>query len=62
MELKFNPEFRVNGEYLSQIDSILLENFEIDSQYRVKYYPITLNPGQILVPPVTQYFRFYSHL
>ena len=57
MELKFDPEFRVNGEYSSQIDSILLENFEIDSQYRVKYYPITLNPGRILVPPVTQYFR-----
>ena len=30
-ELKFNPGFRVIGEYLSQIDSILGVNFLIDS-------------------------------
>ena len=32
-ELKFDPRFRVIGEYLSQIDWILRVNSKIDSQY-----------------------------
>ena len=43
MELKFDQEFRVIGEYLSQIDLNILQLLGI--------------PGQILVPPVTQIFR-----
>ena len=33
VELKFDPGFRVIGEYLSQKDSILRVNFEIASQF-----------------------------
>ena len=43
MELKFDPVFRVIGEYLSQIDSILKNNFKIDSQYRVNLSQIFSN-------------------
>ena len=33
VELKFDPGFRVIREYLSQIDTIVRVNYQIDSQY-----------------------------
>ena len=38
VELKFNPGFRVIGEYLSQIYSQILSQFDLN------YFPITQNP------------------
>ena len=43
VELKFDPGFRVIGEYLSKIDSILRVNFKFNSQYLVNLIPITRN-------------------
>ena len=55
MELKFDPGFRVIGEYMSPIDSILRVNFKTDSSnISVKYSPITRNLARILVPLRTQ--------
>ena len=53
-ELKFDPGFRVIGEYLNQIDSILRVNFEIDPQL---VPPLFFSVVEFLVPPVTQPFR-----
>ena len=61
VELKFDPEFRVIGEYLSQIDSILRVKLtitlSISSQYDSNIFLLFGIPGKILVPPVTQLFR-----
>ena len=46
-DLKFDPGFRVIGEYLSQIDS----------QYPANLTQMFSNYWEILVPPVTQLFR-----
>ena len=61
MELKFDLGFRVIGEYLSQIDSILIES-QFDSILFESQFDSNINlqllgiPDQILVPPVTQLF------
>ena len=57
-ELKFDPGFRVIGEYMSQIDSILRVNFEIESsQFDSNILQLLGILGRILVPTVTQLFR-----
>ena len=43
VNLKFDPAFRVIGEYLSQTDLILRFNYEIDTQYRVNLTQIYSN-------------------
>ena len=58
-ELKFDPEFRVIEEYLSQIYSILRVNYDwldIESQFDSNLLQLLGIPGRILVPPVTQFF------
>ena len=68
-EVKFDPGFRVIGEYLSQIESILgikliidivnqidIEN-QIDNQFNSNILQLLEIPGRILVPPVTQLYR-----
>ena len=59
-ELKFDPGFRVIGEYLSQIDSILRVNLNwlsISSLFEWNILQLLGIPGRILVPPVDQIFR-----
>ena len=63
MELTFDPRFRVNGEYLSEIDSqyrvIFTRNIESNWLAKSSQFDsyILRIPGLILVSPVTQLFR-----
>ena len=60
-ELKFDPGFRVIGEYSSQINSILRVNLtiwlSISSQFDSNILQLLGIPGRILVPPGTRIFR-----
>ena len=59
-ELRFDPGFRVIGEYFSQIYLILtvdLNWLDIESQFDSYILQLLEIPGRILVPPVTQMFR-----
>ena len=58
VELKFDPGFRVIGEYLSQIDSSQFFNWlSISSQFDLNILQLLGIPSRILLPPVTQFFR-----